>query len=128
MTIMVEIAPGELIDKITILEIKLENIRDETKLVNVRREYELLTDVLQKNLVQTDEFSRLRSTLKNVNAELWRIEDDIRDQERAKTFGAEFVALARSVYRTNDRRAALKREINELLRSAIIEEKSYADY
>jgi hypothetical protein len=128
MTIMVEIAPGELIDKITILEIKLENIRDDTKLINVRREYEILTDVVRKEIVPTDEVSRLRGALKDVNAELWRIEDDIRDQERAKTFGAEFVALARSVYRTNDRRATLKREINELLRSAIIEEKSYADY
>jgi multidrug resistance efflux pump len=125
---MVEIAPGELIDKITILEIKIENIRDQDKLVNVRREYEILTDVLQKEVVQTEQLSRLTATLKQVNAELWRIEDDIRAQERAKTFGAEFVALARSVYRTNDRRAALKREINELLRSALIEEKSYATY
>ncbi len=128
MRIMVEIAPGELINKITILEIKIENIRDQDKLVNVRREYEILTDVLQKEVVQTEQLSRLTATLKQVNAELWRIEDDIRAQERAKTFGAEFVALARSVYRTNDRRAALKREINELLRSALIEEKSYATY
>lgn len=128
MTIMVEIAPGELIDKITILEIKLENIRDKDKLVNVRREYEILTGVIQKEVVPSDALSRLTAALKDVNAELWRIEDDIRAQERAKTFGAEFVALARSVYRTNDRRAALKREINDLLNSAIIEEKSYAAY
>jgi hypothetical protein len=126
--ILVEIAPGELIDRITILEIKLENIRDEGKLVNVRREYELLMAVLRKEIAQTDELSRLAAELRAVNLELWRIEDDIRAQERAKTFGAEFVALARSVYRTNDRRALLKREINDLLKSEIIEEKNYAAY
>lgn len=128
MPIMVEIAPGELIDKITILEIKLENIRDEGKLLNIKHEYAILTDVLRRELVRTSDLERLTAALKEVNAELWRIEDDIRDQERAKSFDAEFVSLARSVYRTNDRRAALKREINELLSSAIIEEKSYADY
>ena len=128
MKIMVEIAPGELIDKITVLEIKLENIRDDAKLANIRREYDSLTEVLRKEVAPTDALSRLSAALKEVNAELWRIEDDIRDQERAKTFGAEFVALARSVYRTNDRRAALKREINELLSSALIEEKSYSAY
>lgn len=128
MTIMVEIAPGELIDKITILEIKLENIRDKDKLANVRREYEILTGVLQKEVVASAALSQLTAALKDVNAELWRIEDDIRAQERAKTFGADFVALARLVYRTNDRRAGLKREINDLLKSNIIEEKSYAAY
>jgi hypothetical protein len=128
MTIMVEIAPGELIDKITILEIKLGNIHDEGKLANIRVEYESLIGVLQREVAQTDALSRLTAALKEVNAELWRIEDEIRAQERAGTFGAEFVALARAVYRTNDRRAALKREINDLLKSAIIEEKSYAAY
>lgn len=128
MPIMVEIAPGELIDKITILEIKLENIRDEAKLLNIKHEYAILTDVLRREVVQTPDLTRLTAALKEVNAELWRIEDDIREQERAKSFDADFVSLARSVYRTNDRRAALKREINELLSSAIIEEKSYAEY
>ena len=128
MAIMVEIAPGELIDRITILEIKLENIRDEGKLVNVRREYGLLMAVLRKEIAQTDELSRLTAEFRAVNLKLWRIEDDIRAQERAKTFGAEFVTLARSVYRTNDRRALLKREINDLLKSEIIEEKNYAAY
>lgn len=128
MSIMVEIAPGELIDKITILEIKLENIRDEAKLANIRHEHAILSDVLAREVAPTDELVRLTAALKGVNAELWRIEDDIRDQERAKTFGAEFIALARSVYRTNDRRAALKRDINEVLASKIIEEKSYAAY
>lgn len=125
---MVEIAPGELIDKITILEIKLDEIRDEAKLANIRHELAILTDVLRREVAPTDDLARLTADLKSVNAELWRIEDNIRDQERAKTFGAEFVALARSVYRTNDRRAALKRQINELLSSKIIEEKSYAAY
>ncbi len=128
MTIMVEIAPGELIDKITILEIKLKNISNGTKLANIRREYEALTEVLREQIAQTDTLSRLTASLKEVNAELWRIEDDIRSQERSKTFDAGFIALARSVYRTNDRRAALKREINELLSSTIIEEKSYVAY
>jgi Family of unknown function (DUF6165) len=128
MTIVVEIAAGELIDKITILEIKLENISNEIKLANIRREHETLTAVLRRQIAQTDALSRLTGALKEVNAELWRIEDNIREHERAKTFDAEFVALARSVYHTNDRRAALKREINKLLNSAIIEEKSYAAY
>jgi hypothetical protein len=125
---MVEIAPGELIDKITILEIKLEMIDDEVKRANIRHEYAILKDVLAREIAETEELARLTADLKAVNAELWRIEDDIRDQERAKTFGEAFVALARSVYRTNDRRAALKRRINELLSSRIIEEKSYAAY
>ncbi len=128
MTIMVEISPGELIDKITILEIKLDNIHDEGKLANIRGEYESLIGALLREVAQTEALSRLTAALKEVNAELWRIEDEIREQERAGTFGAEFVALARSVYRTNDRRAAIKREINDLLKSAIIEEKSYAAY
>jgi hypothetical protein len=126
--IMVETAPGELIDRLTILEIKLENIRDERKRINVRREYELLMAVLRKEIAPSEELSRFMAELRAVNLDLWRIEDDIRAQERAKTFGAQFVALARSVYRTNDRRAALKREINDLLKSEIIEEKNYAAY
>jgi hypothetical protein len=83
---------------------------------------------LRKEIAQTAELDCLTAELKAVNAELWRIEDDIRAQERANTFGEIFVALARSVYRTNDRRAAIKREINDLLRSKIVEEKSYEIY
>lgn len=128
MPIMVEIAPGELIDKITILEIKLENISDEAKRVNIRHEYATLNDTLCREVARTDELARLMAALREVNAQLWQIEDAIRDQERARTFGAKFVDLARSVYRMNDRRAALKREINDLLGSPIIEEKSYAAY
>jgi len=117
-----------LIDRITILEIKLEQIHDEAKLVNIRHEYALSIDARRKEIPQTPELDRLTAKLKAVNAELWRIEDEIRAEERANSFGETFVALARSVYRTNDRRAAIKREINDLLRSEIVEEKSYESY
>lgn len=125
---MVEVAPGELIDKITILEIKLKNIEDEAKLANVRREYEVLMETYRANIEETDALRALIDELRDANAKLWEIEDDIRDLERAKDFGDAFIALARSVYRSNDRRAAMKREINELLNSTILEEKSYAEY
>jgi Family of unknown function (DUF6165) len=128
MKLVVEISAGELLDKLAILEIKIENIRDETKLANVRYEYSALTRTLDQEIAPSDELWRLRRALKAVNAELWRIEDEIRAQEKAGSFGEGFVALARSVYHTNDRRAALKREINTLLQSNIVEEKSYADY
>lgn len=128
MKLMVEVAPGELIDKITILEIKLKNIEDEAKLANVRREYEVLMETYRANIEETDALRALIDELRDANAKLWEIEDDIRDLERAKDFGDAFIALARSVYRSNDRRAAMKREINELLNSTILEEKSYAEY
>ncbi|MEI9917071.1 MAG: DUF6165 family protein [Methylovirgula sp.] len=128
MPIFVEIAVGELIDKITILEIKLDQINETAKRVNIRREYEILSGVLQEQITPGEQLSELTAALKAANQELWHIEDDIRDHERAKDFGPEFIALARSVYQTNDRRAVLKREINALLQSAIIEEKSYAAY
>lgn len=128
MPLLVEIAAGELIDKITILEIKLQNIQDSAKLANIRHEHELLTATLARNIAPNPALAALTQALKAVNAELWRIEDDIRAQERAQNFGSEFIALARAVYHTNDRRAALKREINALLQSDIVEEKSYATY
>jgi hypothetical protein len=125
---MVEVAPGELIDKITILEIKLNKIDDEAKLKNVRREYEILMETYRANIEKTDALGALIDELREANAKLWDIEDDIRDLERARDFGDAFVSLARSVYKSNDRRAATKRKINELLNSRIVEEKSYADY
>jgi hypothetical protein len=128
MRIFAEISPGELIDKITILEIKLDRIRDEDKRVNVQREYMVLTARLAQAVPLNPELARLREALKAVNLALWEIEDDIRDQERAADFGDRFIALARAVYRTNDRRADLKREINLATRSELIEEKSYAVY
>ncbi len=128
MPILVEIAAGELIDKITILEIKLDQIGEAAKRANVRREYELLTAVFRERIGPNERLGGLTAALKAANLELWHIEDDIRAREREKDFGPEFVAVARSVYQTNDRRAALKREINALLQSPIIEEKSYAAY
>ncbi|QBR72865.1 hypothetical protein CU048_11115 [Beijerinckiaceae bacterium] len=125
---MIEIGPGELIDRITILEIKLENIRDQAKLVNIRHEYELSLATFRKEIAETAELMRLTAELKAVNAELWRIEDEIRAQERAGAFGETFVAIARSVYRTNDRRAKIKRKINDLFEAKIVEEKSYEAY
>jgi len=126
--LLVEVAPGELIDKITILEIKLQNMKDEAKLANVRREYEILMETFHANIEETEELRSLIDALRAANQKIWDIEDEIRDLERAKNFGDQFVAVARSVYRSNDRRAATKRKINELLNSVIIEEKSYADY
>ena len=128
MNILVEISPAELIDKLTILEIKLELIKDEGKRANVKREYSLLRSAYQATIVETEPLRELTSTLKRINRELWDIEDNIRAEERAKSFGARFIELARSVYRTNDRRASVKRQINAMLNSPIPEEKSYADY
>ncbi len=128
MDLLVRISAGELVDKLTILEIKLDQIADNAKAANVAREYAILTEVADREIETGTEISRLRAELKAVNAELWRIEDDIRACERAQSFGADFIALARSVYTTNDRRAELKRQINVLTRSDLIEEKSYTAY
>jgi hypothetical protein len=128
MKLVVEISTGELIDKITILEIKLEKIRDEAKRRNIAQEYQTLIAALPPAVERNGRVAELRRDLKVVNAELWQIEDDIRAHERAKTFGFEFVTLARSVYLKNDRRATLKREINSLTGSRLIEEKSYEAY
>ena len=127
-SVSVEISPGELIDKITILEIKLDRMVDAEKLVNVKREFEVLAAVRDGALKQTPELERLSADLKKTNESLWEVEDDIRDCERANDFGDTFVKLARAVYVNNDKRSQLKREINELLGSSLIEEKSYAAY
>ena len=125
--VTVDISPGELVDKITILEIKLERITGETKLQNVRTEWTVLTQARDANLPRSTELDDLTAKLKEVNEKLWVIEDDIRDCERAKDFGPRFVELARSVYINNDERAANKRQINEALGSELVEEKSYSD-
>lgn len=122
------ISPGELLDKITILEIKSERITDESKVANVRNELSLLTELWSQNVGEDHELVRMRQQLKNINEELWEIEDDIRDEERAKRFGERFIELARLVYITNDKRAETKKEINLYLNSSIVEEKSYQDY
>src|SRR5688572_13932999 len=127
-TILVEISPGELLDKITILEIKAERIADAQKVKNVRFELEILDKARRKGLPALPELADLTAQLTTANEALWEIEDAIRDCERQGDFGPQFIELARSVYRTNDRRAALKRQINDLLGSNMTEEKSYAKY
>ena len=126
--VSIEIAPGELIDKITILEIKAERITDPAKLANVRLELDTLAAVRDAALPGSSDLDRLTDDLKQVNEALWVIEDDIRNCERIGDFGERFVELARSVYRTNDVRADLKRQINVLLGSRLVEEKSYQPY
>jgi len=126
--ISVPISPGELLDKLSILEIKTDRIADPHKRANVEREHDLLTGLWHSEAGETQEITRLRAELRAINEQLWAIEDEIRDCERHQNFGDRFVELARSVYKTNDRRAAIKREINEQLGSTILEEKSYADY
>jgi len=126
--ISVPVSPGELLDKLSILEIKIERIADAQKRANVEREHDLLTGLWHSEAGETPEVTRLRSELKAINERLWAIEDEIRDCERHQDFGERFVALARSVYKTNDHRAAIKRRINEQLGSTILEEKSYAEY
>jgi len=124
----VPISVGELVDKVTILEIKSVNITDEGKRANIRRELDALAGVLTPILSAMPGLAPLKDELRKLNEALWRIEDDIRDCERRREFGAPFIALARSVYQTNDRRAATKRKIDGLTGSELVEEKSYAPY
>jgi hypothetical protein len=127
-TISVPVAYGELIDKITILEIKSERIRDAAKLVNVRVELDLLNETWYADPASRADIAAERAALRAVNEALWDIEDDIRRKEKAKAFDAEFIELARAVYVRNDERAAFKRAINLKLGSTLVEEKSYQDY
>jgi hypothetical protein len=126
--IMVEVAPGEMIDKITILAIKSERIEDEEKLANVRHELRVLLSTRDIGIPSSPELDELTAKLRDINEVLWKIEDDIRDCESAKNYSQNFIDLARAVYITNDQRANLKRQINVLLGSNIIEEKSYKPY
>ena len=128
MTISVAVSWGELIDKITILEIKRENMTDPDQLANVGKEYELLTATRDAALPDDADMENDAKALKLINETQWKIEDDIRDCERAQDFGETFIDLARSVYRINDRRAGIKRRINETLGSELVEEKSYRPY
>ena len=127
MTITVEVSYGEMLDKISILEIKLEKVTDAAQRANIAHELDILSRARDQGLSDGADFSAVYQQLKDVNAQLWEIEDDIRDCERRQEFGDEFVALARSVYRRNDHRAALKRELNDLLGSPLVEEKLYRD-
>ena len=126
--LLVPISPGELIDKITILEIKSQRITDAAKLANVRTELAMLTETWSASAWSAIDIGAEWTGLRDVNAQLWDIEDRIRDKERDSQFDAVFIELARAVYVTNDERAALKRRINTRLGSALVEEKSYADY
>jgi tetratricopeptide (TPR) repeat protein len=125
--VWVKVSPGELLDKITILQIKRRRFTDAAKLANVGRELDLLAAVLGRSVRGSPELDRLTDELRSVNEALWEIEDQIRSCDRQQDFGPRFVAVARSVYQQNDRRAAIKRQINELLNSEIIEEKGYSD-
>ena len=126
--IQTPVSYGELIDKITILEIKSRRITDEAKLANVRNELDLLNATWANDTASQTDISDERRRLLAVNELLWDIEDKIRLKERAQAFDAEFIELARSVYFRNDERAAFKREINLKLGSQLVEEKSYQDY
>jgi hypothetical protein len=126
--IMTPISPGELIDKITILEIKHERFRDEAKLRNVRHELEILAAARDRFVPQSQELNSLTSQLKQTNETLWKVEDDIRDCERMADFGPKFIELARSVYWHNTRRSDLKRQINDWLGSDLVEEKEYSKF
>lgn len=126
--ILVPVSPGELIDKLTILEIKQARISDAGKLANVRREKAALDATAAARLPATEALAALRGELRAINEALWEIEDAIRHCDRAGDFGPRFIELAQSVYRTNDRRAAVKKRINLELGSALVEEKSYADH
>ncbi|MCK9489726.1 MAG: DUF6165 family protein [Xanthomonadales bacterium] len=126
--VRVPVSFGELIDKLTILEIKLERMADPAKRANVEREYTALSETWNQVPQSAQDIAGLRSALKAVNERLWLIEDEVREHDARQDFGPAFIELARSVYLNNDERARLKREINLSLGSALVEEKSYDDY
>ena len=128
MALKIEVSAGEFLDKMTILEIKSERIQDQTKVENVQKELGLLRDAWEASPLSRMDVSTQLKALKEVNEALWDIEDKIRRKEAVQDFSDEFVQLARSVYQTNDRRAAIKRELNGILGSDLVEEKSYPDY
>jgi hypothetical protein len=121
----IEVSIGEIVDKLSILQIKTAFIKDEEKLNNVKKEYDYLYDIVfnEMKIEQSDFFDMV-----SINQELWKIEDDIRDKERAKEFDDEFIRLARAVYVTNDNRAEVKKVINIKYGSLFVEEKSYQKY
>ena len=126
--IHVPVSPGEVLDKITILEIKSERMSDPEKVANVEVELALLQKTWANSVIPDALIADLHDQLKQINEALWEIEDDIRDKERLKEFDQHFIELARKVYFTNDRRSQVKKELNLHLGSQIIEEKSYQDY
>lgn len=128
MQLQVPVSVGEVLDKITILQIKLAHISDAAKRVNIQNELDALLPLVAGDAFTTDQMQGLMAELKAVNEALWDIEDDIREKEAAKSFDAEFIRLARAVYVTNDKRAEIKKQINLATGSALIEEKSYEPY
>ena len=125
----VEVSNGELFDKLTILELKLTNITNVQKLSNIQKEHDELSPLADQLFDSYgEELKNLYKKLTEINSELWTIEDDIRECERNKDFGSDFVSLARAVYFTNDKRSDVKKAINLLTDSGFVEEKSYEDY
>jgi len=127
-SIKIELSVGELLDKITILQIKSERINDEPKLENINKELQVLQSLWDASPYSDNALDIYISELKAINEELWDIEDKIRDKEGEQAFDQGFIELARSVYFTNDKRADIKRVINSKTGSELIEEKSYSDY
>ena len=126
--VLVPMSPGELLDKITILRIKAARIKDPQKVANVKHELALLEKTWKDSGAAGVDLGTEEANLTQVNELLWAVEDDIRDEERAQRFEEKFIELARAVYVTNDERAAIKKRINTLLGSTIVEEKSYQQY
>tara|TARA_R110000744_G_scaffold132725_1_gene241036 strand:- start:3436 stop:3819 length:384 start_codon:yes stop_codon:yes gene_type:complete len=125
----VEVSNGELLDKLTILELKIKNIKDTVKLANVHTEFNALNPLAEELFNKYDsDLQNYYTELEYINTQLWKIEDDIRECERNKDFGAQFVSLARDVYITNDKRCEVKKLINLLTESGFVEEKSYKKY
>jgi len=127
-TPLTSISWGELIDKITILEIKQANINSSTALSNINKELGYLNEIVKNNIGVVEPIKDLKLGLLDVNKRLWQVEDDIRDKELKQEFDGEFIELARKVYRLNDERAKLKKSINHALNSELVEEKKYKDF
>ena len=126
--VLSEISPGELLDKISILEIKLEKVKDKDRQKRIKNEHDILKKVQNSSIEMSDKIKDLYRSVSNVNIKLWDIEDKIRICEQNKDFGKNFIELARGVYFNNDKRAELKNEINEILKSNIREIKQFVDY
>ena len=128
MQLQVPVSVGEVLDKITILQIKLARISNAAKRANIQNELDALLPLVAGDAFTTDQMQGLMAELKTVNEALWDIEDDIREKEATKSFDAEFIRLARAVYVTNDKRAEIKKQINLATGSVLVEEKSYESY
>lgn len=128
MSVMIEVSYGELFDRISILEIKASQMKDPAKLANVNLELASLLGILKSQVKSDEKTEDLCARLRQTNEALWLVEDQLRDKERERQFDEVFVELARSVYRLNDERARLKRELNNNLGSGIVEEKNYRPY